>query len=144
LPEDVDPFMCTHVVFAFAKLNQNSEISPYEWNDESTGETKGMYERTIALKELNPDLKVLIGTGGWNHGSGPFSRMVHDNKLRRNFVLSVVDFLNTHRFDGLGICFLELIFFLTNFTHTLFQIWIGNILDQEPIRNLLTNKCILF
>lgn len=111
MPEDVDPFMCTHVVFAFAKLNQNSEISPYEWNDESTGETKGMYERTIALKELNPDLKVLIGTGGWNHGSGPFSRMVHDNKLRRNFVLSVVDFLNTHRFDGLGICFLELIFF---------------------------------
>ena len=63
MPEDVDPFMCTHLVFAFAKLDENSEISSYEWNDESSGENKGLYERTIALKELNPELKVLIGTG---------------------------------------------------------------------------------
>ncbi len=94
---------CTHIVYAFAKLDENSEIATYEWNDESQGEMRGMYERTMQLRDLNPDLKILIGCGGWNHGSGSFSRMVHDERSRRNFILSVTDFLNTHRFDGLDL-----------------------------------------
>ena len=31
-PEDVDPFLCTHIKFAFAQLNGN-RLATYEWND---------------------------------------------------------------------------------------------------------------
>ena len=55
--------MCTHIMYSFAKL-QNGELAAYEWNDESTDWSKGMYERTIDLKKVNPNLKVLIAVGG--------------------------------------------------------------------------------
>lgn len=42
LPEDIDPFLCTHIHYAFAKLNSSSELAPYEWNDESTPWSVGM------------------------------------------------------------------------------------------------------
>ena len=32
-PSDVDPFLCTHISFAFAKLEGN-QITTTEWNDE--------------------------------------------------------------------------------------------------------------
>lgn len=70
LPEDIDPNLCTHVIYSFAKLDAQHELAPYEWNDESTGWSKGMYERTMDLKSINPDLKVLLAVGGWTHGSG--------------------------------------------------------------------------
>lgn len=102
LPENIDPFLCTHIVYSFAKLDDQSRIAAYEWNDESSDGFKGLYERTVALKETNPGLKVLIGVGGWNHGSAAFSKMVHDVSLRKTFVDSVVQFLQTRNFDGLG------------------------------------------
>lgn len=69
-PEDIDPNLCTHVIYSFSKLDSQYEMAPYEWNDKSTDWSKGMYERTIDLKAINPDLKVLLAVGGWNHGSG--------------------------------------------------------------------------
>ena len=33
LPTNIDPFLCTHVVFAFAKLDHKGNLAPYEWND---------------------------------------------------------------------------------------------------------------
>ena len=33
LPTNIDPFLCTHIVFAFAKLDHNGHLAPYEWND---------------------------------------------------------------------------------------------------------------
>ena len=41
LPENVDPSLCTHVIYAFAKLNGN-KLAAFEWNDESTPWMKGM------------------------------------------------------------------------------------------------------
>jgi chitinase len=36
-PSDMDPFLCTHAIFAFAAINTSShEIRAFEWNDEST------------------------------------------------------------------------------------------------------------
>lgn len=34
-PEDVDPNLCTHINYAFAKLN-NDQLEFFEWNDEGT------------------------------------------------------------------------------------------------------------
>ena len=41
----------------------------YEWNDDK------MYPRMMALKKINPDLKVLLAVGGWNHENGPKSKL---------------------------------------------------------------------
>ena len=41
VPENVDPFLCTHVVYAFAKLRGN-HLEAFEWNDKSTDWSKGM------------------------------------------------------------------------------------------------------
>ena len=36
-PENIDPNLCTHIVYAFAKLNVD-RLETYEWNDESLSE----------------------------------------------------------------------------------------------------------
>lgn len=63
-PEDIDPNLCTHIIFAFAKINDQSELEAFEWNDESTEWSSGMYQRTIDLKKKNKNLKILIAVGG--------------------------------------------------------------------------------
>ena len=40
-PENVDPSLCTHCIYAFAKL-VNNKLAPHEWNDDSTEWSKGM------------------------------------------------------------------------------------------------------
>ena len=42
----------------------------------------GLYDRTLALKKRNPDLKVLLAVGGWAVGSAPFVPMVSSSKRR--------------------------------------------------------------
>jgi GH18 family chitinase len=37
---------------------------------------KGQYDMAKDLKTVNPDLKILLAIGGWNHGSEPFTDMV--------------------------------------------------------------------
>ncbi|CAF1039913.1 unnamed protein product [Rotaria sordida] len=100
-PENLDVNLCTHIVYAFAKLD-NDRIVPYEWNDESTPWSVGMYQRIINLRKSNK-LKVLLGLGGWNHGSHPFSNMVHNETQRTNFIRATIRFLEKHQFDGLDL-----------------------------------------
>jgi len=40
-PENIDPFLCTHIIYAFGKVS-GLYIKPYEWNDESTDWQKGI------------------------------------------------------------------------------------------------------
>ena len=42
LPYDIDPNLCTHIIFAFAKV-VGETIQPYEWNDPDTEWTKGKF-----------------------------------------------------------------------------------------------------
>lgn len=50
-------------MYSFAKVVGNN-LAAYEWNDESTDWSKGMYERTMDLKKQNPNLKILLAVGG--------------------------------------------------------------------------------
>ncbi|KAJ8319360.1 hypothetical protein KUTeg_004451 [Tegillarca granosa] len=104
LPENIDPNLCTHIIYSFAKL-QNDVLKAYEWNDESTSWSKGMYERTIAIKQQNPKLKVLIAVGGWNHENQVplFSNMVTSDSTLNNFVSDSIQFLRDRGFDGLDL-----------------------------------------
>lgn len=57
----------------------------------------------MALKNKNPNVKILLAVGGWNFGSGPFSDMVQDENLRREFVQQAIEFVRNNQFDGLDL-----------------------------------------
>jgi len=81
-PEDIDPFLCTHINFAFAKVLESLTLAPYEEDDIKgwTANSKGMYERILNLKETNPDLRVLLSVGGWTHASRGFNEVSKNAK----------------------------------------------------------------
>ena len=41
IPEKIDASLCSHIIYAYAKLESNS-LAPYEWNDRSTRWMQGM------------------------------------------------------------------------------------------------------
>ncbi|XP_066278674.1 acidic mammalian chitinase-like [Branchiostoma lanceolatum] len=100
-PEDIDPTLCTHIIYSFAKMT-NNQLQPFEWNDDSTDWSTGMYERFNT--HVKPHgVKTLIGVGGWNFGSTPFSDMAATASGRRTFVTTSIDFLRQRNFDGLDL-----------------------------------------
>ena len=101
-PDNIDPFLCTHIIYSFAKIS-NGQLAAYEWNDENTDWSKGMFEKVTDLKKINPSLKVMIAVGGWNMASTDFSNVVSNDASRANFVSTSVAFLKSHKFDGLDI-----------------------------------------
>lgn len=45
-PDNIDPFLCTHVIYALATINSFNEISPIEQNDEE------LYRSLNSLKNV--------------------------------------------------------------------------------------------
>ena len=79
-PENIDPHLCTHLVYSFAKINRNNDkLAMYEWNDDK------LYPRFNALKKKNAGLRTLLAVGGWNHENhnSPFSKMVKTAASRK-------------------------------------------------------------
>jgi hypothetical protein len=62
VPENVDPFLCTHLIYAFAYIdNVTLTVRTIEENDEE------MYRRINDLKYKNPKLKTMLAIGGWKY-----------------------------------------------------------------------------
>ncbi|XP_050394209.1 chitotriosidase-1 [Patella vulgata] len=101
-PNNIDPSLCSHIIYAFAKLVGNN-LKAFEWNDESTDWMVGLYAEFTNLKKSNPGLKTMLGVGGWNMGSGPFHAMVATAAGRNAFATSTVQFLRKRNFDGLDL-----------------------------------------
>ncbi|KAJ7333002.1 hypothetical protein JRQ81_015182 [Phrynocephalus forsythii] len=89
-PEDIDPNLCTHIIFAFAKI-EGMKIATSEWNDAT------LYKKVNSLKARNPSLKTLLSVGGYSVeiARSPF--------LRSEFAISAVHFLKANNFDGLDL-----------------------------------------
>ncbi|XP_027204331.1 chitinase 7 isoform X2 [Dermatophagoides pteronyssinus] len=100
-PEHLDPFLCTHVIYAFANLNSEFKLIPSEPNDEIAN---GLYERVLSLKSKNPKLKILIAVGGWMMGPIPFRTLTESAYRQTLFTFNVVEFLRKRGFDGLDLC----------------------------------------
>lgn len=63
--ENIDPFLCTHIVYGFAGLALDNTINVLDpYNDLKENWGKGAYLRFTGLKKQNPDLKALIAVGG--------------------------------------------------------------------------------
>jgi len=100
--ENIDPDLCTHVIYAFAGLGYDHRIRVLDpWNDLRDNYGRGACERFANLKKINPNLKTLIAIGGWNEGSIKYSYMASSESSRKTFVQSVVEFLEKFNFDGL-------------------------------------------
>lgn len=100
-PENLDPFLCTHVIYAFSNLNSEFKLIPSEPSDEGKG---GLYERVLALKQKNPNLKVMIAVGGWMMGPAPFKTLTESSYRQTLFTFNVIEFLRKKGFDGLDVC----------------------------------------
>nr|XP_060629027.1 acidic mammalian chitinase-like [Anolis sagrei ordinatus] len=98
-PNNVDPNLCTHLIYAFATMNQH-KIAPYEWNDEDR-----LYPEFQALKKSNPNLVTLLAIGGWNFGTQKFTEMVASAGNRKIFIDSVIEYLHKFGFDGIDLDF---------------------------------------
>ncbi|XP_074098334.1 chitinase 7 [Cotesia typhae] len=96
IPEDIDPSLCTHVVYSFATLKNYLLVEGNEKDPE-------MYERLIALREKNPDLKVLLAIGGWAFGSTPFKELTSNTFRMNQFVYEAIEFLREYKFNGLDV-----------------------------------------
>lgn len=35
MPANVDPYLCTHILYAFSVINSANELVTYEWDDET-------------------------------------------------------------------------------------------------------------
>lgn len=98
-PSDIPADLCTHIVYAFAKIPQGkNRLEPVEWNDISV-----LYPEVMALKHQNPKLKITLAVGGWNHGTAPFTAMVSTKDNRTKFISNAISYLREHGFDGLDL-----------------------------------------
>jgi chitinase len=100
VPSDIDPSLCTHIIYSFAELNPSTLTIQVQ--DRETDINQGFYRQVTALKERG--VKVSIAIGGWSDSAGDkYSRMVSSTSARINFVNTVVAFLQEHNFDGLDL-----------------------------------------
>ena len=101
IPENVNAKLCSHIVYAFAKLDEESlTMTP---SGPRSDLDDGYYARLQSIvKKQNPDAKVLISVGGWADSAGDkYSRLVNSGEARANFVKQAIKFLKLYGFDGL-------------------------------------------
>ena len=123
-PEDIDPSLCDVIYYGFGNILNNTyemciwdpvfDLGPGDKGDSTVpycddrvepghgGEHDGI-RRTLDLKKINNDLKVLFAVGSWKAGGQIFSDMVKTEENRSRFVNSVIKFLKHFGFDGLDI-----------------------------------------
>lgn len=93
--ENIDAHKLTHINYAFANLIDNEAVL------ERSSDVSNL-SRLNALKEKNPDLKILVSVGGWSW-SGNFSDAALTPESRLHFAESVVEMIREHQLDGIDL-----------------------------------------
>ncbi len=99
-PEDIDPTICTHIVYGFAVLDYSTLLlKPHDsWADLDND----FYGKVTEFKKYG--IKVTVAIGGWNDSQGDkYSRLVNNPSARAKFIKHVMDFIHKYNFDGLDL-----------------------------------------
>lgn len=116
--ENVDPSLCTHIIYTFAGINNQTfnihSMDPFLDTEDFGGRgctflqhfqllimsinqsfspTAGQYKKFLNFKDRQPKLKVTVAVGGWNEGSGKYSDMASTTENRKAFIDSVMAFI---------------------------------------------------
>ncbi|CAF4486412.1 unnamed protein product [Rotaria sp. Silwood1] len=95
--EYIDPFMCSHIIYAYATVEDNKpEIKPIQKEDIEH------YRELALLKKTNPDLKLSIRLGG---KSAQYTRYLKSSKMAAQLVRSLIWYMTSYGFDGVDIAF---------------------------------------
>ena len=94
-PAKVDATKLTHINYAFANIVDGKP--KFELDIDSIKISK-----LIALKKINPKLKVLYSIGGWVW-SDKFSHVAAYPEAREQFAVSSVQLMKKHGFDGVDL-----------------------------------------
>ena len=84
-PDDIDPALCTHIHYAFAKIDLSTlALVPTEEHDMNWTERTNMplYIRLYGLKRRNMALKILLAVGGWSAKSDGFNYATRSHQNR--------------------------------------------------------------
>ncbi|KAL4707013.1 hypothetical protein ACJJTC_000440 [Scirpophaga incertulas] len=100
--DDMDPYLCTHLVYAFAGINDNGELTALDPElDLADNGGNDNYRKFNALKKKNPYLKTLLAVGGWGEGSAKYSKMAADPVMRAAFIKTALKTLLDCGFNGM-------------------------------------------
>nr|CAH7735065.1 unnamed protein product [Callosobruchus chinensis] len=104
-PEDMDPFLCDYMVYAFAGIWTYGDVRAQDDNLDIDRDGRiGLYRRTTDLKRKNPKLKVILGIGGSAASNGSlFSDLCRDMRKTEQFIKSSMWLMKEYKFDGLDI-----------------------------------------
>ena len=92
----VHPKMLTHINYAFVVIRNNRAYLEHEKTDTVN------FRNLLKLKQINPNLKILISIGGWG-GSRFFSDAVFTDTAREAFAASAVAIVKKYNLDGVDI-----------------------------------------
>jgi chitinase len=96
-PDDIDVSICTHVNFAFLRLNDDGNFRFDDGADDSVLQKFG------SLKSTNPDVKLLITLGGWTEDSMAFSHVAADPHKKSTLASTLIHYMQTYNLDGIDI-----------------------------------------
>ncbi len=101
--DNIDTKLCTHLVYAFADLDDSTlQITP---NNPAIDIDQEFYRKFTGLKSQNPRLKTMLAVGGWvdSNINDKYSRMVSTSENIKTFVDSALRMLSDYGFDGLDV-----------------------------------------
>ncbi len=93
--ENIRADMLTHINYAFANVIDHQAVLMHDVDTE-------MLRQLQALKQVNPDLKILLSVGGWTW-SGNFSDAALTDESRRTFARSALDLVREQKLDGIDL-----------------------------------------
>jgi chitinase len=103
--------LITHLNYTYITISDNGQCEstdtwadtriPYE-GDGRNERLRGNFKQLQLLKQANPELRVIMTVGGWEH-SARFSDVAADRDTRIRFTNSCIAFMREYGFDGIEI-----------------------------------------
>ncbi|XP_034193394.1 putative chitinase 10 isoform X2 [Osmia lignaria lignaria] len=99
LPEDIEPDLCTHVVYGLATL----DIEQLIIQNPLDSRQKKFLNRITSMRSRT-GLKILLGLGGWEESKdSKYSKLAHNSLERQRFARYAAQYIENHGFDGLDL-----------------------------------------